>query len=77
LDPVGRRDARIKWQIAQPAAKLCFADSTVAEEQNLDLRVDPLSGLKVLVVSVDFIQDVFISVFAADLRGQIFELAGK
>jgi hypothetical protein len=43
--------------------------------QDLDLRVDPLSGLKVLVVSADLIQDVF--QITADFGRQIVQLAVK
>ena len=70
LDPVGGRDARVEWQIAQTATQLRLADPAVAEEQDLDLRVDPLAGLKVLVVGADFIQDVFERMLAADFRGR-------
>ena len=69
--------SRVEWQTAQPAAQLRLADPAVAEEQDLDLRVDPLAGLKVLVVGADFIQDVFDRSLAADFRGQIIQLAAK
>jgi hypothetical protein len=46
--------------------KLRFACPAVAEEQNLDLRVDLLSRLQVLVVGTDFIQHVFIVGLATD-----------
>jgi len=49
------RDARIEWQLAQSATQLRLTDSAVAEKQDLELRVDPLSGLKIFVVSADFI----------------------
>jgi hypothetical protein len=59
LDPVCGRDAWIEFQIAKTAAQLRLANPAVAQEQDLDLRVDPLAGLEVLVMGADFIQDVF------------------
>jgi len=73
---VGGPDARIEFQVAQPAAELCLADPAIAEEENLQRRVGLLAGLKVLVVGADFIQDVFVPI-AADFRGQIIQLAAK
>ena len=74
---MGGRDVRIEFQVAQSAAQLRLAYPAVAEEQDLDLCVDLLAGLKVLVVGADFIQDVFDLAFAADFRGQIIQLAAK
>ena len=76
LDSMGGRVARVEFQVAQPAAKLRFADPAVAEKQDLDFRVDPLSGLEVLVMGADFIQNVFVP-SAADFKGQITQLAAK
>ena len=41
------RDARIEFQIAQPPAQLRLTDPAIAQEQDLNLGVDVLSGLKV------------------------------
>ena len=71
LDAMGGEHARVERLPAEPAAQLGFARPAVAEEQDLDLRVDPLAGLKVLVVGTDFIQDVLKPVFPADFRWQI------
>jgi hypothetical protein len=56
---------------------LRLANFAVAEEQNLDLRVDPSSGVKVLVVSADFIQNIFKIELAADFGRQIIQIAAK
>jgi hypothetical protein len=74
LDAVSGRDARVEWQIAQTSAKLRLTDAAVAKEQDFDLRVNPLSGVKVLVVCSDFIQNVL--TVSADFGGEILELAG-
>ena len=65
---IGRRSAT---EAEALAIKEC------AEEQDLDLRVEPLAGPKVHVVGADFIQDVFIVCLAADFRRQIMQLAAK
>jgi hypothetical protein len=48
----------VEWLPTQPPAQLRLANAAVAEEQDLDLRVDTTAGLQILVVSADFIQDV-------------------
>jgi hypothetical protein len=65
----------IEWLSAYSAAQLRFACPAVAEEQDLDLRVDLFSGLKVFVVGTDFIQDVLIMILSANLGWEIIELA--
>ena len=54
-----------------------LANPTVAEKQDLDLRVDPLASLEVIIVRADFIQDVLTVFLAADFRGQIIQLAAE
>jgi hypothetical protein len=63
--PFDGRQYRTKWQFAQPAAKLRFTYTAVAEEQDLDLRVDPLAEPKVLVVGAAFVRNVLIRGLAA------------
>jgi len=77
LDPVCGRDARIEFQVEQPAAELCLADPAVAEQENLQRRVLARVVLEISVVGADFIQDVFVFTFAVDFRGQIIQLATK
>ena len=67
LDSVGGRDARIEFQVAQPAAELCLADPTVAEEENLQRRVSARVISEISVVGADSIQDVFVQI--VDFRG--------
>ena len=69
LDPVGGRDARIKSQVAQPAAELCLADPAVAEEENFQRRVSARAVSEIGLVGADFIQDVFQQIVAADFGG--------
>jgi hypothetical protein len=46
----------------------------LAQEEDLDLSVEPLTGLKVSEMSPDFIEDVLPRA-AADFRRQILKLA--
>jgi hypothetical protein len=54
---------------------LRLAHATVTKQEDLDLRVVLLAGLKVLVVCADFIHDVLPIMFAADFRREIVKLA--
>jgi len=67
LDPVGGRDLGIVFQATQPAAELCLADPTVAEEENLQRRVSARVISEISVVGADSIQDVFVQI--VDFRG--------
>ena len=67
MDPVGGRDLGIVFQATQPAAELCLADPTVAEEENLQRRVSARVISEISVVGADSIQDVFVQI--VDFRG--------
>lgn len=71
---MGGRDARIEFRAAQTATQLRLADPAIAEKQDFDLRVESLSGLKVLVMGADLIHDVLPFMFAADLGREMVVL---
>jgi hypothetical protein len=54
---------------------LRLAHAAVTKQEDLDLSVDPLAGLKVLVMGADLIHDIFPVIFAADLCREVVKLA--